>query len=1089
MRRNHNSILKKRKRPGSLQGPSRLRSMRRRRQNGETESIFSSTGPTTAKCLEERYWSNLPLSSPQAPFPTAVSWSDQLGVDRLSEPIADMVGILDQLEVQLYYSEAPSKGDLPGYHQTVDAFPASSRDNSIAPLQQTAPLANISPRSGLPSIEERPEIIPPARLSPSPKRQVETPPQEEPREESIELPEIPIRICFEIHYNTSWGENLFVSGNIPELGSDQLESAFKLEHQGLGFWRGTLELPSSSKAITYRYLIVNEKDGSIKQEFGHGRTLEIKGLTSPVRLQDHWRSLNHPENPLFSKPFTQVFFRQRRKRRPIAVSKPGHTFFEFRMGAVRCPKGCTLALVGNHPELGNWDAANALLFDNSHFPTWKAQVSIPCTAQGIEYKYGWYDPELRQFTELEGGDNRRLAEGWQAEKMVFRTDEQFHYPDPYWKGAGVAIPVFSLRTLNGLGVGEFSDLIPFADWAAEAGLKIIQVLPVNDTTATHSWMDSYPYAAISVFALHPLYLNLDRLASGKPLIKKAIQTAKSRLEGPQLDYESVMRTKLELARQVFDQEQAAFLDSPEFETYFEKNQHWLEPYALFCYLRDREGTSEFTSWGPEAKYHPKLLDKYAQPGRNSWNEISFQYFLQFHLDLQLQEAAEYIREKGLVLKGDLPIGIYRNSADAWVAPELYNMDAQAGAPPDPFSENGQNWGFPTYRWEVMAKDNYLWWRQRMTQLARYFDTYRIDHILGFFRIWQIPMQQVEGIMGRFNPAIPLHRTELEQRGIPYEFERFCKPYIRQHLLEAIFGEEAATVKQQFLVESSTGVFQLRPEFDTQRKVADHFAKAQDQDKAHLQEGLFDLLSNVLLLPVEGGDDPNTFHPRIELFKTSSYDELDNHSKDQLYQLYVDYFYHRQEQFWREQAMEKLPALRKATDMLICGEDLGMVPSCAPGVMQELAILSLEIQRMSKNPQTEFLAEQDIPYWSVISPSTHDMAPIRAWWEEEDRAYIQRFYQQELHFPGEAPSSMETYIATAIIEQHLRRPSMLAIFPIQDLLAMDEELRRKNPFEERINVPSNPKNFWRYRLHLSIEELQEAKSFSGKLRSMIETFKR
>jgi len=409
------------------------------------------------------------------------------------------------------------------------------------------------------------------------------------------------------------------------------------------------------------------------------------------------------------------------------------------------------------------------------------------------------------------------------------------------------------------------------------------------------------------------------------------------------------------------------------------------------------------------------------------------------------------------------------------------MHVQAGAPPDPFSETGQNWGFPTYNWTEMATDNYQWWRNRMTQLSRYFDTYRIDHILGFFRIWQIPLEQIEGTLGYFSPAIPVTPKELESRGLSFDRDRYCRPYITQAILEERFGDSTSRVKRHFLTPLGER-FQFQKGLDNQRAIQKYVSDKPDlQD---LQQDLFDLVGEVLFIedPERG---PNALHPRIELIKTRSYAELDNHARGQVHEVYIDYFYRRQEEFWKSQAMEKLPALKEATDMLICGEDLGMVPACVPDVMSELCILTLEIQRMSKNPQTEFLQVEDIPYLSVASPSTHDMAPIRAWWEEEEWDYVQRFYEQELRLEGNHPKYCEPYIAQAIIRQHLSWPSMWTVFPMQDLLAMDGRLRLEDPHSERINIPANPRHYWRYRMHLTLEDLIEEKPFVYLLRAMLQ----
>lgn len=217
--------------------------------------------------------------------------------------------------------------------------------------------------------------------------------------------------------------------------------------------------------------------------------------------------------------------------------------------------------------------------------------------------------------------------------------------------------------------------------------------------------------------------------------------------------------------------------------------------------------------------------------------------------------------------------------------------------------------------------------------------------------------------------------------------------------------------------------------------------------------------------------------------TKSYKELDPGTKSVLDRLYVDFFYHRHESFWRDQAMVKLPAIKEATNMLVCGEDLGMVPECVPGVMDELGILSLEIQRMPKNSEKEFDHPADAPYLSVISTSTHDMPTIRGWWEE-DQAVSQKFFNQILGHQGGAPFYCEPWIARDVVFQHLYSPAMWAIIPIQDLLAIDGKIRRKDPLREQINVPANPTHYWRYRLHFTLEELLAENEFNRTVEGMI-----
>ena len=893
-------------------------------------------------------------------------------------------------------------------------------------------------------------------------------------------------ITFQIHYLTNWGQQIAVVGNIPELGNGNDQQAQTMQYIGGGFWRVSIPLKKAPSSLEYQYILTdNSTLSSNTPEWGNRRKLRIaRNAGEHLFLKDSWRAIDHPENAFYTAAFEKVIFKPQATFKGTTISAdPLRLSIRFQLRAVQVPAGLQLAVLGSLPELGSWDYGHPVLLGNADFPIWTGEISVGFR-QAFEYKYGLYDPKAKRIVELEAGPNRKL-DGAPLDALVSSTiinDEYFTKTSGNWKGAGVAVPVFSLRTEESMGVGEFNDLKKTIDWAQKTGLRMVQILPVNDTSANHTWADSYPYAAISVFALHPQFLHLDVL-EGIDAKKVAADRKKLNLLTA-VDYEAVNKAKLSLARAAFNKTQDAFLSDPAFIAFFEESKHWLEPYAVFCYLRDKFKSVEFAeNWGDSATFSPKILTKLSSPKAKEYAEVAFHYYLQYHLDKQLREASDYARSKGLILKGDLPIGIYRHSVDAWVAPHLYNMDGQAGAPPDPFSDNGQNWGFPTYNWAEMAKDGYLWWRQRMSQLSRYFDAYRIDHILGFFRIWQIPLDQVEGTLGFFNPALPIMREELDARGISFDQERYCKPYLTRQLLEERLGADLAFVQSQFLDEIRFNYFAFKPEFDTQRKIEQFFQATENQDKIHLQSILFKLISNVLLLEIPGSNG-HAFHPRIDLSKTHSFQSLDYNQQNKLQDLYVDYFYRRQEEFWRAQAMQKLPAIKAATDMLICGEDLGMVPACVPGVMRELGILTLEIQRMSKNPATEFLQEADIPYLSVASPSTHDMAPIRAWWEEESREMISRYFHNELQLMGQEPYTCEPFIAKAVVEKHLRWPCMWTVFPLQDLLAMDLQLRRENPMEERINVPAIMPYYWRYRMHLNLETLLQATDFNALLHDLL-----
>ncbi|MEL6633430.1 MAG: 4-alpha-glucanotransferase [Bacteroidota bacterium] len=900
-----------------------------------------------------------------------------------------------------------------------------------------------------------------------------------------------MQVTFRIHFMTQWGQRLFILGDHSLLQGPQNQEGVPLHYLGNGQWELPIKLPDSfSGEISYKYYILNEGRGSREEEFGTPRSLHIPTKRfNEIHTSDTWRSSWEEDNVHLSAAFLRTLTQ---REAPIAGTTPKGSIHRFQLRAGQIARNHGIAIVGGHPDLGNWDESKAVELSDAHFPFWSVDLSLKGPSQTIEYKFLLIDKDTRAVIGWENRDNRRFVhlQSRKTKQLFVHNEEFFAHPHGNWRGSGLAVPVFSLRSKESGGVGEFTDLRLVVDWAKKAGQEIIQILPINDTVATHTWIDSYPYAAISVFALHPLFMNMKQMGRLKDQkLQQEIDTlAASQNTLEEIDYEAVMANKSRFFKALYDQEKRKFLQDKGFNSWFEANQEWLLPYAVFSALRDIYRTANFRAWEELGTYDAAQVQAYAAPESETYDDVAIHYFIQYHLHLQLSGATDYARAQGISLKGDIPIGIYRHSVDAWMFPHLYHMDKQAGAPPDDFAVAGQNWRFPTYNWEVMAQNDYAWWKARMKQLANYFDLYRIDHILGFFRIWQIPGHAIQGIMGQFNPSMPLSIEELQARGIWFDYERLVKPYIRWHMLPTFFGDHAHSVMREFLDEYAPLCYHFKPEFDSQRKIEAYIDQKVSEfpDSQwyfdRIKNGLLSLHSEVIFFEAEGSEG-RAYDPRIAMHFTYSYRELDAGQRGALDTIYNDYFYHRHEGFWRDQAMVKLPALKEATDMLICGEDLGMVPDVVPGVMRELGILSLEIQRMPKDPKRTFGHPADAPYLSVVSTSTHDMPTLRGWWEADPTA-TQQFYNEILGEGGGAPYFCEPWIAERIIEQHLFSPAMWAIFPLQDLLAIDGSLRRDNPGDEQINVPANPEHYWRYRMHIHLEDLIASDGFNAQLKGMV-----
>ncbi len=884
-------------------------------------------------------------------------------------------------------------------------------------------------------------------------------------------------VTLRVRFTTQPGESLWLVGNPPLP-----EQPILMQYVDQEFWQVTVPLSDQAVGTTLNYsYILRQADGSQTADGGGNRSRVPAGFNcAELLLVDSWNHLGFCANVFYTEPFKKVLLAEHFTKVPArTVAEATHT---FRVKSPLLVKGQTLCLLGEGSLLGDWKAeAPILLARQRGEDFFSVQLDLRGETFPVTYKYGVFDVEKNTFVGFEGGANRTVQGGVVRDRHAVVNDGFVVLPADTWHGAGVAAPVFSLRSQKSFGVGEFADLKLLADWGKTIGLKLIQLLPINDTSATGTWKDSYPYAAISGFALHPIYLNLAAVTNtrNQPLLEE-LEPERQRLNAlDAVDYEAVMKAKMGFLKRIYLLQKAATFRAKEYTKFLAENEHWLVPYAAFCFLRDKFGSADFNQW-PEHRIFD--AEKIAALAKDN-DDIAFHFFIQYHLHLQLQDATAHANAAGLVVKGDIAIGVYRHGADVWQEPELFHMDMQAGAPPDPFAAKGQNWGFPTYNWPRMAADGFAWWKRRFAQMGNYFDAFRIDHILGFFRIWSSPAHAVEGILGHFVPAIPVELREFSERGIDFDCDRFTQPFITDEVLRELFEDEADFVRREFLLRVGREHYSLKPEFATQRQVENHFAKRRGPGRSHATDekiklGLFDLISNVILFEVDG-----KFHFRFGIEQTLSFKNLAPDTQIKLRDLYVDYFFRRQDNFWRREGMQKLPALKGVTNMLICGEDLGLVPACVPEVMRDLGLLSLEIQRMPKAMGVDFSRPADAPYLSVVTPSTHDMSTIRGWWKE-DRELIQSFFNYELGLPGMAPHEASPEIVEAVVRQHLASPAMWSIFQMQDLLGINGRVRFADVEAERINVPAIPNFYWRYRLHLDMEKLLRATEFNSRLSQLI-----
>ena len=883
-------------------------------------------------------------------------------------------------------------------------------------------------------------------------------------------------VQFNIEYKAMFGEQIVVN-----IQTEEGELKLPLETTDGERWACDWCVESPEKSYTYYYGV--EREGrAVKTEWLMIKhQLDVNAKKAAVyTLYDHWKAM--PEDAyLYSSAFTDCINHQApQEMKPETGSK----IVRLIVRAPQLHDGERLGVLGADKALGAWDVQKILPMTQHTYNEWVADIDAAhLEGSHLEFKFVAFRNAKNELL-WETSMNRTvdLPEMKAGELVSYELDQAF-FALYNRKLAGTLVPVFSLRTRKSAGIGDFGDLKTMIDFVASTGQKVLQLLPINDTTITHTWTDSYPYSCISVFAIHPQYANLHALPELKDAKARA-EAEKTRAELnalDKIDYEKVNDFKINYLRQIFNQEGEKMMKTAEYKAFFQDTKQWLVPYAQYSYLRDKNGTADFNQWPDHQVWDEAERKALTDPKTAAYKNVAFFYFVQFVLDRQMQEAHEHAKAKGVILKGDIPIGVNRNGCDVWTEPKYFNLNGQAGAPPDDFSANGQNWGFPTYNWFEMLKDGCQWWNRRFQNMARYFDAYRIDHVLGFFRIWEIPVHSVHGLLGQFAPALAMSREEIESYGLHFQEDRFTRPFITDWVLDRVFHERAGEVKEKYLDRLDDERYQMKPEVDTQRKVEALFADVTDEKELWLRDGLYALISNVLF--VRDHTNPGVFHPRISAQLDFIYESLYDNDKAAFNRLYNDYFYRRNNQFWYQEAMKKLPKLVQATRMLVCAEDLGMVPDCVPWVMDELKILSLELQSMPKDPSVKFGHLSRNPYRSVCTISSHDMPTLRMWWDENIQR-TQEYYNTMLYRQGSAPHPLPGWLASDIISRHLTSPSMLCILSIQDWLATDEALRLPDADAERINIPANPKHYWRYRMHLNIEDLAADKRFVQNITEMI-----
>ena len=640
---------------------------------------------------------------------------------------------------------------------------------------------------------------------------------------------------------------------------------------------------------------------------------------------------------------------------------------------------------------------------------------------------------------------------------------------------GTVVPVGALRGSKPGAVGEFPDLAEFALMCKKMKIGLIQLLPVNDTG-----YESSPYFSLTAFALHPLYVRIGDLPEAADFMDKIAIINQKYAGEARFPYLKILRAKMDLLREIYAAHESEIAqkaaDNGSLAQWIGQNP-WVKQYAVYRRLKEANSEKSWKEWTEHREVTPDGISAFWNDGQYRGKHL-FWVWLQEALDRQFSAAAKAIADEGIMLEGDLPILMNDDSCDVWAHPEIFIQDLSAGAPPDMYSPEGQNWGFPLYNWDAQERNNYAWWKQRLAVAGKYYQAYRIDHVLGFFRIWSSSRSDISSALGRYIPYTPLTNSDLRKQGYDKSRIRWVsQPHIpTNELMDAFRANWGKPFKESDIATAAKKVFSkalVRIGNEELWLFRKKITGEKDIEKLKLHPSIRPYLMRAwhdrIFIEYKRGK----FFPSWYLHNSRAYHSLSDSEKSSL-ELLLKKRMAKSEKTWETQGKKLLSILAESSPMLPCAEDLGAVPPCVPKVLTKLKILGLRVVRWHRRWDTDkqpYIPFDEYPELSVCTPAVHDSSTVREWWESEAD---QELFSGFIGFPS-LPRIYNPGTAKIILNKIASARSRFRVFQIQDLLHLSNKWYAQNPADERINVPGTNNEFnWTYRLPASVGEIGKDK---------------
>ena len=673
------------------------------------------------------------------------------------------------------------------------------------------------------------------------------------------------------------------------------------------------------------------------------------------------------------------------------------------------------------------------------------------------------------------------------------------------KSMGTSIPLGAIYTTkkDGTVIGEYTDLPEFAKFCKKAGFTLLQLLPVNDTGTQSS-----PYSGLSAFALHPIYIDLSAIpefaaayknADFKKAYDKMIKDFPYSAQG-RYNYMGILNAKTDLLNRLYETTEIAKSGKADeaLEKWIKKNP-WIVNYAVYKNLKVKYNQATWKDWAKEDRTPSEKEIKARWNDEKLKKNHLFFAWVQMRANEQFKSATDAVKKAGITLKGDMPILMNEDSCDAWALPNIFNHNLRAGSPVDGENPTGQNWGFPTYNWEYLREHKFSWWVDRLKNAEQYYGAYRLDHILGFFRIWAIPVRDTTAVLGHTVPYVPMSRDDLHSIGFDDGRIRWLsQPHVHTGLIEDItWNHQSATdILSKFMDRignEELWLFKSSIAGDKDIYEADLSAFCQGDNQQRCKDALSRAWQNRCLIEVT----PDNFVPVWTYYTSNAWNSLNDGEKNALKGL-MDRKGWEQNKLWETQSDEILSTLTKSVKMIPCGEDLGAELPCLPYVMEKNGILGLRVNRWTRRWSEggqPYVPLNEVTYLSVTTTSVHDSTTVRQWWQEDRGGSslfvrtnpwafgIDGFDQNRINEVANSPFTPE--IAESYQKGVATANSVWIINPLQDFMAMEQKYWTQDSNAERVNVPGSVNDFnWTYRMPVTVEELAGDASLIGKIKGIV-----